>query len=199
MSLPLLTELDAALTSATAHRRTSILDQVVDLFLPHAELYSAEQVAVFDEVFLLLVKSASNGALTAVSRKMAAVENAPTNTITALARHVDIAVAAPILEKSPALAEAVMVEMAGVSPKHLHALSNRANIGEPLADILIESGDAGVLRKLATNAGARISEIGFVKLINHAKADGALASAIGARADLPSELAPFLELAINGA
>lgn len=165
--------------------------------MAYAELYSAEQVAVFDEIFLVLINGASRDTLAEIGHRLASVENAPTNTIAALARHDDMAVAAPILEKSPALAEAVMMEMANGHPRNLHALAGRKRVSEQVADILIDRGDPGVLRKLVANAGACLSEIGFVKLINHAKNDSALANAIAARADLPSELAPFLNLAIK--
>ena len=46
------------------------------------------------------------------------------------------------------------------------------------------------------NKGASLSEVGFVKLINRAKSDKALATAIESRTDLPPELQPFLKLTL---
>ncbi len=63
--------------------------------------------------------------------------------------------------------------------------------------MLVERGNAEVSRKVSANLGARISDTGFVKLINKAKKDRELAMTISNRGDLPEELVPFLELALN--
>ena len=70
-------------------------------------------------------------------------------------------------------------------------------ISEVVTDVLVERGNAEVSRKVSANLGARISETGFVKLINKAKKDRELANAIANRNDLPQELVPFLQLALN--
>jgi hypothetical protein len=49
--------------------------------------------------------------------------------------------------------------------------------------------------RVAGNAGARVSELGFARLIHLAKGHAALASALAGRSDIPAELQPFLELA----
>ena len=49
---------------------------------------------------------------------------------------------------------------------------------------------AGVLR----NIGAKISDNGFVKLINESRTKPALAQMVAARDDLPEELRPFLKI-----
>jgi NDP-sugar pyrophosphorylase family protein len=48
------------------------------------------------------------------------------------------------------------------------------------------------VEKLIANNGAVIFELGFVKLIGHAKANKSLAVAIAKRVDMPPELEPFL-------
>ena len=68
-----------------------------------------------------------------------------------------------------------------------------------MADVLIERGNPEMALKLAGNTNARLSEMAFVKLINRAKTDKALADAIAARNDLPEELLPFLNLALASA
>ena len=52
-----------------------------------------------------------------------------------------------------------------------------------------------VARKVAANAGACFSEIGFVKVVRSASGNEALAVALANRKDVPLELQPFLELA----
>jgi hypothetical protein len=50
---------------------------------------------------------------------------------------------------------------------------------------------------LISNHSARISELGFVRLIGQAKTDKTIAAAIAARTDLPAELTPFLKLTLS--
>jgi len=48
------------------------------------------------------------------------------------------------------------------------------------------------MRKFVVNDNARVSHIGFVKLINAAKRDGSLTEIVASRTDLPEELKPFI-------
>ena len=75
-------------------------------------------------------------------------------------------------------------------------LAARSELGEQVTDILIERGNADIAAGLAANAGAKLSELGFVKLINRAKTDAALAGTIVTRTDIPPELEPFLKLTL---
>jgi uncharacterized protein (DUF2336 family) len=53
---------------------------------------------------------------------------------------------------------------------------------------LLTRGDREVANRLATNTGARFSEMGFETLVRGAETDGALAERIGLRLDLPIRL-----------
>jgi uncharacterized protein (DUF2336 family) len=193
----LITELNRTLTTASEAQQLSILRRVTDLFLERASDFSAEHIAVFDDVIGLLIKRADKAALIELSRKIAPVQNAPAKLVDTLACHDNIAIAGPILEKSNSISEKSLAGVAAAAgEKHLQALAARAHISEAVTDILIDRAGADVVRKLVTNPGARLSEIGFVKLINRSKADGALASMIAERPDLPPELEPFLKLAL---
>jgi hypothetical protein len=48
---------------------------------------------------------------------------------------------------------------------------------------------------VVSNNGARLSELGFVKVVHEARTDEALASTLATRNDVPPELRPFLKLA----
>src|SRR5271156_488595 len=54
-TLALIDELEAALASGSIPRRINILSRVADLFINGAELYSEQQVGVFDDVMARLV------------------------------------------------------------------------------------------------------------------------------------------------
>ena len=54
--------------------------------------------------------------------------------------------------------------------------------------MLIERGNRAVSRKIAVNAGARISENGFATLVRRAETDDDLAQMVGQRADIPPRM-----------
>jgi uncharacterized protein (DUF2336 family) len=193
----LISELEAALTTASPAKQTAILRDVTALFMAQAEAFSAAQVAVFDEVMGTLIKSAPDWALTELSRTLAPVTNAPAKASTTLAAHRNIAVAGPLLERSVSVSDDSLVEIAANAHRdRLQLLAARAEISESLSDVLVDRGDGEIARKVLGNPGAHVSELGFVKLINRAKTDRALADTIAARTDLPPELEPFLKLAL---
>ncbi len=198
-ALSLIAELDAALGQAPSARQSQILHHITDLFLSETMTYSEEQVAVFDDVFQRLIERIDNPSLVTLSTRLAPVENAPPNVIASLAQNDDIAVSEPVLTSSPVLTDQIIAKVAASAkgPRHLAAIAARVRISEAVTDALIDRGVPDMINKVIKNPVARISEIGFVKLINRAKGDKALAKAIAARGDLPAELMPFLKLALG--
>jgi uncharacterized protein (DUF2336 family) len=193
----LIAELDEVLLKASRTQLMSILQRVTDLFVERAETYSNDHVAVFDEVLGRLVGKAERPELIELSDRLAPVGNAPTNVVDHLARHDDIAISGPILLKSNAVKDQTLAAVAKEkSEKHLSAIASREQIGEVVTDVLVDRCSAQTAFKVTGNKGAHLSELGFVKLINRAKDDKALASAIESRSDLPPELQPFLKLAL---
>jgi uncharacterized protein (DUF2336 family) len=194
----LIAELDVAISNASVARQAKILQSVTDLFLDSSMNFSDEQVAVFDDVIRRLMEKADNTALIKLSARLASIGNPPTHVIVSLAQDDDIAVSGPILQSSAALPDKTVAEIASVKgPKHLAAIAGRRRINEIITDILVDRGNPDVSYKIVANPEARLSEIGFVKLINRAKTDKTLAAAIAGRNDLPEELLPFLKLALG--
>jgi uncharacterized protein (DUF2336 family) len=194
----LIAELDSTLSKASSPKHLAILRSVTELFLNGAEHYSSEQVALFDDVFGRLIEDIAPAELIKLSASLAPVGNAPAKTVGCLALHADIAVAGPVLGKSNVLAEATLVEVAKGKPhSHLSAIAGRSKISEPVTDVLVDRGSPEIARKVLDNQDARLSELGFVKLLNRAAGDKALAAAIANRPDFPAELQPFLKLAMG--
>lgn len=194
----LITELNAALGTIPDARHMVILQRVTDLFLVGAATYSDEQIAIFDDVIGRLIENMNEPALLELSGRLVPINKAPPNVLARLSHCDDIAVSGPALEKSDALTDQTLVEIATKkSQKHLFAIAGRQKINEPVTDVLVERGNPDVSRKITANLGARFSEIGFVKLINKAKSDRDLATAISQREDLPAELVPFLKLTLT--
>ena len=175
----------------------SILRRVTDLFLSNSARFSGDQIAVFDDVIGRLIKKTENSALMELSNRLAPIRNAPKNVVICLSRHDDIAVSGPLLEKSNALTDKNLGEIAKTKgQRHLAAIADRTQISESVTDILADRGNAEVACKVTSNQGARLSELGFAKLINIAKNDKTLATMIAKRTDIPPELQPFLKLAL---
>lgn len=193
----LMSDLDAALSSASDAQYLTIVRGVTDLFLAGAQGFRDEHITVFDDVMAALIKKLDYAALAELSARLAPIPNAPANVVAVLARHDNIAVAGPVLEKSGVLADPVLAEIAASKgPKHLAAIAARAQIADTVTDILVDRGNVNVAYQAVCSPGARISEIGFVKLINRAKTDRRLAEAIARRTDMPPELEPFLKLTL---
>lgn len=196
-SQSLLVELDATLQRASSSQHATMLRRVTDLFVDRAEEFSDDHVAVFDDVINRLIEKTDRPALIELSGRLASVGNAPAKVIDRLARHEDIAIAGPILQRSSAVSEQTLIDIGGAKgDKHLSAIAGRPLISEAVTDILVGRCSADTARKITDNKGASLSELGFVKLINRAKGDKALAACIEGRTDLPPELQPFLKLTL---
>jgi uncharacterized protein (DUF2336 family) len=185
----LIDELEEAIKSGSQEKRTGTLRRVTDLFLNQADRLSEEQVAVFDDVLCHLVKRIEAKALVELSGVLAPIDNAPIQVIRRLARDDNIAVAEPVLSQSTKLTNEDLVEIASAkSQMHLAAIAGRATLDEAVTDVLVARGDLTVRHKLAANAGARLSDGGYQKLVDSASKDEQLAKTIGLRIDLPLQL-----------
>jgi len=194
----LITELDETLSKIPDSRQLVILQRVTDLFMVGAENYSDEQIAIFDDVICRLIENIGQPALVELADRLSSVGKGPGNTLARLSSSDDIAVSGPTLARASGLSDKDLVAIAGKKgQKQLAAIAGRPQISEAVTDVLVERGNADVSRKVSANLGAKFSEIGFVKLINKAKKDRELATAISNRRDLPDELVPFLKLALS--
>ncbi len=106
-----------------------------------------------------------------------------------LANDDDIAVAGPVLTQSKRLQETELVELARTKGQaHLAVIAGREGIGEAVTDVLVRRGDNEVMRNVADNQSAKLSEGGFSALVKHAEGDGELAEKVGQRPDIPPHL-----------
>ncbi len=184
-ALPLIVELEAALTSG-ATRRVEMLARITELFVSEAARYSEEQVGVFDDVMVRLASTVGADARVKLAQRLASIANAPSSLTHMLAFDDEIEVARPILSQSERLQDsALRANAAAKSQQHLLAITQRRSPSETVTDVLIERGDPEVLRALVNNAGGRFSESGFRMLVERAADDEDLATAIGLRSPNP--------------
>jgi uncharacterized protein (DUF2336 family) len=196
----LIVELDSVLSRAPAAWRNTTLRRLTDLFVGDAELYSDDQVALFDDVIIRLLDKADRRTLADTSKRLAEIRNAPAKVVGTLARHSDMAVAGPILEKSNVLTEADLVEIAEKEQRRdmvlLSLILSRGELSEAITDVLIRRGNPAMARKIIENPDARISEASFARLVSSVEKDKEFAAVIAKRPDLPAELRPWLDAAL---
>jgi uncharacterized protein (DUF2336 family) len=181
----LIPELEQAIRHGSASRRAEMAERVTDLFVDDADRFDADQVALFDDVLHRLIEQIEGDSLKRIARRLAPVESAPVDVVRRLAADDDIAIAGPLLRRSPRLADSDLTALASrLGPAHLLAISQRPDIAEPVTDLLLARGDRRIVQTVAGNRGARISDFGFDTLVKRAARDHRLAETVGLRPDL---------------
>jgi uncharacterized protein (DUF2336 family) len=196
----LLADLDAALPQATAFWRGTALRQITALFVSGAGLYNREQIALFDEVMRRLIKGVDRLQLAELSKALAGAETVPPKILKILARHIDIAVCGPVLERAKALPDdelAAIAETDRLDATVLLKIASRRELSETVTDAVLKRGNRVVREKIIANPNARISEMGFARLVSTLNGDKELAAAVAARQEVPPELRPFLDATLN--
>jgi uncharacterized protein (DUF2336 family) len=182
-----LRDLDEAVTRGTPESRIRALWHTTDLLITGR--YSDDEVWTFGEVIGRLADEIEVAARAQLARRLACIDNAPVNIIHKLAFDDSIDVAGPVLQASERLeADALVANACAKSQSHLLAISKRKSLEERVTDVLVTRGDGEVVSSVATNAGARFSEFGFLHLIQRADGDSVLAGQLGLRKDIPRHL-----------
>jgi uncharacterized protein (DUF2336 family) len=189
MSLAALTqELDDAIAHGSPVRRAQILERITDIFVAEAGSYSANQIELFDDVFVSITSVIEQSARAMLSERLAPVPRAPTGISKVLASDDEIAVAGPMLEHSQKLDTETLVAAArSKSQAHLLAISKRSTLDEAVTDVLVERGDQPVVVSTASNPAARFSESGYRTLVKRSAGDDELTMCVALRADIPRE------------
>jgi uncharacterized protein (DUF2336 family) len=183
---PLLAAVEDIVKHGSQDRRADMLERIANLFVGSAASFSEDHVQLFDEVFNRLIAEIEAKARFELSVKLSCVCNAPFGVVRRLAGDDDILVARPVLARSERLADADLLSIAKTkSQLHLLAIANRNRIAETITDVLVRRGDREVVRNVAGNSGARLSQTGFSSLVRKAETDGILAEKIGQRSDTP--------------
>ena len=185
-TLPLIDELEAALSSGTNTRRIEMLTRITDLFVGGAPRYSEDQIGVFDDVMVRLTSTIEAKARARLANRLAPIANAPASVVHMLAFDDDIDVARPILRQSERLEDSALLANASTkSQQHLFAISQRRILSEAVTEVLVERGDRDVVHSVVKNAGARFSDAGFRMLVKRSVGDDDLATIVGMRGDIP--------------
>ena len=182
-----LQDLDEAVSRGTAESRKRALRHATDLLI--AGRYSDEEIWVFGEVIGRIADEIEVAARAQIAKRLAHFDNAPINIIHKLAFDDSIEVAGPVLRDSERLDDNALVANAQTkSQSHLLAISKRKSIEKTVTDVLVTRGNQEVVKSVASNAGGRFSEFGFLHLIKRAEGDSILADQLGLRKDIPRRL-----------
>src|SRR5215472_9029227 len=164
-----------AIRNASEDRRAATVRQITDLFLCGADCFSNEQI--------------ERRVLIQLANSLAPVESAPVNVVRQLAKNDEIQIAGPVLIQSNRLDVADLIEIAKtMSQDHLLAISERKRVEQALTAVLVDRGNDDVLCKVATNAGAALSEADFRVLVGRAENHERLTEKVGLRPDIPAQL-----------
>ncbi len=179
-----LSDLDDAVARGTAESRKRALWHATDLLI--AGRYSDDEIWTFGEVIGRLADEIEVAARAQLAKRLANFDNTPINIIHKLAFDDSIDVAGPVLRESEQLDDNALIANATTkSQSHLLAISQRKSIGETVTDVLVARGDRDVVNSVASNAGARFSDFGFLHMVKRAEGDSILAEQLGLRRDIP--------------
>jgi uncharacterized protein (DUF2336 family) len=185
----LIPELEDVIQNGSLEKRAQTVRRIANLFIDGAERFNDEHVGLFDDVLCRLVTEIETKARAEMSQHLAPMANAPAELMRRLAHDDDIAVAGPVITRSNRLDDSDLVDIASTKGQaHLFAISARAGIGEDVTDVLVRRGDPQVVRSVADNQSARLSEGGFSTLVRRSEGDEVLAEKVGQRPDIPPHL-----------
>jgi uncharacterized protein (DUF2336 family) len=195
-SASLIAELEDVIQHGSYARRAETVRRIANLFMDGASSFNEDHIGLFDDVLCRLVTEIETKARAEMSLTLAPVANAPGDLMRQLAHDDDIAVAGPVIAQSQRLAETDLVNIAKTKGQaHLFAISGRSDIGEAVTDVLVRRGDPEVVRNVADNRSAKLSDGGFNVLVKRAEEDNVLAEKVGLRPDIPPRL--FRELLVR--
>ncbi len=184
----IIAEIEGSFASGSADKQAEILRRVTDLFLAGADNYSDEHIDLFDGVISRIADKIETKARAELANRLAPADNAPPKTVRMLARDELIEVAGPILSQSNRLSDEDLLAIASAnSQDRLLAISKRSSLSEKVSDVLVTHGNRDVVLSVTRNEGARISDAGYVKLVDRSINDEVLAICVSMRKDIPRE------------
>jgi uncharacterized protein (DUF2336 family) len=182
-----LQELDVAVSKGSPENRERALWYATDLLI--VGHYTDDEIWMFGEIIGRLEREIETAARAQLARRLARSDNAPVKVIKKLAFDDSIDVAGPVLRESSKLdTKTLVANVRTKSQQHLLAISERKSIEPEVTDELVTRGDRDVVRSVATNAGARLSDFGILHMIKRSETDSILIEEMGRRKDIPRHL-----------
>jgi uncharacterized protein (DUF2336 family) len=178
----------------SSEKRLALLRSVADLYFARAIRPTLAEEYLFTEIANSVMRRLQPAQRPQVSEKLCESDRVPHELALTLASDANIAVARPILARSPVLTEADILRLAQASSDdHLEAIATRPSLSSRITDVLIDRGSNKVLRTVSGNAGAEVSETGLRRLVDRARHDDELCLSLADRGDLTPAVLEQLE------
>lgn len=178
----------------SSEKRLALLRSVADLYFARAIRPTLAEEYLFTEIANSVMRRLQPAQRPQVSEKLCESDRVPHELALTLASDANIAVARPILARSPVLTEADILRLAQASSDdHLEAIATRPTLSSRITDVLIDRGSNKVLRTVSGNAGAEVSETGLRRLVDRARHDDELCLSLADRGDLTPAVLEQLE------
>ena len=150
-----------------------------------------------DAILQFLAKDVEATVRQALAESIAESSHLPGNLAVDLASD-SIAIAHPILERSPVLEDEQLAEIIrNHAMQYALSVAGRDTISQDLADVLIDCGEPDVIVRLINNDGAEISSEALCLLARDYEGDTDIQDRLARRPDLPPELVDHLLGAIG--
>jgi uncharacterized protein (DUF2336 family) len=183
-----LADLIALAHEPSSAKRRELLREVTDLFFSGAEAHSPTEIQAFDEVMSVLAAEMEQEIRAELAGRLADTPRPPQRLIRSLAADY-VAVSGPILERSKALGEADLMDIAKARGQaHLRAISTRDDLTTHVSDVIVARADDATLGVLLENPSAPLSRKASETVVNRASDNPALREAVVDRHDLPVDL-----------
>src|SRR5882757_3337455 len=185
VAMSLIPGLDEIVRHGDPKRCAEAARQITELFLQTAANLRSDHIDLFDGVLTSLVPHTELAARADLAERLSVLANAPRGLVGQLAHDDEIAIAGPLLRRSPVIDEKMLIEIASMKGQgHLLAMAERPTLSTDLTEIMVTRGDRAVVRRAAGNAGAAFSDNSYSTLIQRAGQDGVLTIRLGQRDDL---------------
>lgn len=180
---------EGTLDAEFCDRLTRLLAQLFS----HADAGCSDaERSVFDDIFVKLTPIATVDTRLYLSDRLA-TSPTPPRTILLLLAYDAVEVARPILERSTALSDDDLIDIARTRGHgHMEAIAERRELSIRVTDVLVLRGDDLVRRIIAGNGGAVLSDKSFARLSLQARADRTCETRLVGRDDLPDVVIHFL-------
>jgi len=166
--------------------RAELAVKIARLMPGLSERESSHIFALTIETLECLARDAAVKVRAILAEEVKAMACIPREVVQRLARDVETIVAAPILQYSPLLSDADLVEIVacGQVREALSAIARRKPVNEPVGDALVQSLDVPAVAALLVNPDAKIRKETMDRIIAQAEAFEAWHMPLALRADL---------------
>jgi len=166
--------------------RAELAVKIARLMPGLSERESSHIFALTIETLECLARDAAVRVRAILAEEIKSLDCIPHDTILRLARDLDTVVAAPILQYSPLLSDADLIEIiaCGQVQQVLTAIAVRKPVSQPISDRLVQSLDVPAVAALLVNPDAKIRKETLDRIVDQAEEISAWHMPLALRADL---------------